>query len=111
VAQAIESEVSEANGVGVLSRAFAARYGGEEFAVVVPCGTEKIICDLAHSIVSRVHALSIPHLTNAQWGMVTISLGVAYLQSAQGELKQLFRLADARLYGAKNAGRNRAQLV
>jgi diguanylate cyclase (GGDEF)-like protein len=111
VAQAIESEVTGANSGGILSGAFAARYGGEEFAVVVPGGTEKAISDLADALVSRVQALSIPHLTNAQWGIVTISMGVAYLRSAQGEVKQLFRLADARLYDAKNAGRNRAQLV
>jgi PleD family two-component response regulator len=50
------------------------------------------------------------HEKNADWGVVTASVGGAYLDQAQGRLAVLFRAADSQLYRAKENGRNRAEL-
>jgi diguanylate cyclase (GGDEF)-like protein len=106
VAHSIEATILESNATGVTKDAFAARYGGEEFAVIVPAASQQAVKTLATSIVERVRLLSIPHELNAEWGIVTISVGGAYMDVAEGELVSLFRLADARLYRAKSSGRN-----
>ncbi|MDD5479460.1 diguanylate cyclase [Rhodoferax sp.] len=110
VAQAIETSVRHANDLGLTHGAFAARYGGEEFAVIVPMATPQILTKVANSIVSSVHALGIAHELNEAWGVVTISVGGALKNPAQGELVALFREADARLYQAKTRSRNCAVL-
>jgi diguanylate cyclase (GGDEF)-like protein len=106
VAHSIEATILESNATGVTKDAFAARYGGEEFAVIVPAASQQAVKTLATSIVERVRLLSIPHELNAEWGIVTISVGGAYLEVVEGELANLFRLADSRLYRAKSDGRN-----
>jgi PleD family two-component response regulator len=53
--------------------------------------------------------LGIPHEKN-DWGVTTISVGGAWLQAANGELKHAFRRADENLYRAKELGRNRAEI-
>jgi diguanylate cyclase (GGDEF)-like protein len=74
-----------------------ARYGGEEFAIVAPgCGIE----DIQH-LAERIRA----HVENAAVGM-TVSIGVSELHPAE-TLSDFFARADAALYQAKSAGRNR----
>ena len=109
VAQAIESCVQLANTQKLSNAAFAARYGGEEFAVIVPGIATKSLATLALGIVKAVSHLAIAHAKNEAWGMVTLSIGAAMQeQPEEGELPKLFRLADTRLYRAKQLGRNRA---
>jgi diguanylate cyclase (GGDEF)-like protein len=72
-----------------------ARYGGEEFAVVLPgCGAEE-----AAAVVQRLRA----HTP----GGVTCSAGIAVWDGTESA-DALMRRADAALYGAKRAGRDRA---
>ncbi|MBL8114325.1 MAG: GGDEF domain-containing protein [Acidobacteria bacterium] len=81
-----------------------ARYGGEEFAVVLADaglegardGAERIRAAVANERITFAGAL-IP---------VTISAGAASLQEGETGLELIAR-ADARLYAAKRAGRNR----
>lgn len=108
VAHAIEATVSHANDLGVTHGAFAARYGGEEFAVIVPQATFATLHKVADSVVNAVFSLGIAHALNEAWGVVSISVGSALKNPAQGELVALFRQADTRLYQAKSQGRNRA---
>ena len=105
VAQALDCAVARAN-TGITRDAFTARYGGEEFAVIIPDGSDGLARMLAQSLVETVRDLSIPHQMNAQWGIVTISVGGAALDKPEGPVKVAFRLADSRLYQAKNRGRN-----
>lgn len=111
VANCLATTVQQANDDKVTSGAFAARYGGEEFAVIIPdaaCGTH---LGLACTIVEAVAALRLPHVKNAEWGIITISLGGVCADPASGKVGALFRDADALLYKAKEAGRNRAEVV
>ncbi len=108
VARTIDRVTQEANASGLVSAAFAARYGGEEFAVVVPNASAEALHTLAQSIVQAVTQLDMPHLLNLDWGRVTLSVGGAQQMVADGDLMALFRQADARLYRAKEQGRNGA---
>ncbi len=89
-----------------LSRAsdILARYGGEEFTLVLPetSATEALV--LAERVRQCVEALE--PAGAAGGAKVTLSLGVA--SHAQGDSKEaLIEAADAALYRAKRAGRNR----
>jgi diguanylate cyclase (GGDEF)-like protein len=84
-----------------------ARVGGEEFVVIARGLTSENGARLAERLRSAIEAMSIhepPHDIR-----VTISLGVAGLREAGAarDGEALLELADARLYEAKRAGRNR----
>jgi len=111
VARAIEAAVQQFNEQGTTRDAFAARYGGEEFAVVVPGASQEVLSQVAQAVVSGVRDLRLEHALNANWGVVTISVGAAQTPAAQAKVVDLFRRADARLYRAKEAGRNQAVLT
>ena len=85
-----------------------ARYGGEEFAIVFPstsaANANRVITnimgqlDTANLVISR---------GKNPLGRVTSSFGIAQLKPGEAA-DQLIQRADARLYQAKHAGRNRA---
>lgn len=85
---------------------FAVRYGGEEMLVILPDTSEKLatlvaerLCQrLRQMVVFRDMRLPLPHLTG--------SLGVAKLLLPMDD-SALVAAADAALYRAKAAGRNR----
>jgi diguanylate cyclase (GGDEF)-like protein len=83
------------------------RYGGEEFLVVMP-GTPK---DTALHVAERIRALvestAFEHGDGQPVGRVTISGGVATWPGDGDDVDSLLRNADAALYEAKRAGRNR----
>jgi diguanylate cyclase (GGDEF)-like protein len=111
VATSLAATVQRFNEEGMTSGAFVARYGGEEFSVVVPDACSDVHSGLAKAIVLGIAELGIPHERNAHWGIVTISAGGVRTQTANGRLGALFREADTLLYKAKDAGRNRAEVV
>ncbi len=110
VAKAIESATHATNTKGITVNAFPARYGGEEFAVTIPKASKAAYEDLSQGIVAAVSTLGIPHEKNNEWGITTISVGGNWVQTADGELKHVFRQADENLYRAKERGRNRAEV-
>ncbi len=86
------------------------RYGGEEFLIVVPA------CDAVSALhqAERLRAsISGAPMKISQGLMpVTLSLGVAASGVAKdADADLLLRAADAALYRAKNAGRNRVELA
>ncbi|MGN6651677.1 sensor domain-containing diguanylate cyclase [Trinickia sp.] len=96
---------------GVLLRPadFVARYGGEEFAIVLPETDLRGASEVAER--ARQAVLRLDLETPAPAGRVTISAGCA--TTVTGEIRLPFDLAsaaDAALYRAKSAGRNRIGL-
>ncbi len=85
----------------------AARYGGEEFAIVLPDTDLAGAVIVAEKIRKRVADTQIEN-REAPGHWVTISLGAASLLPSGSESpSSLIALADAAMYKAKNAGRNR----
>ncbi len=95
---------------GLCHDAFVARYGGEEFAVILPNVSYEFYGSVASSIVHAISQLNIPHKENANWGVVTVSIGGTHVNVATGKIGTLFRIADEHLYRAKENGRNRAEI-
>jgi diguanylate cyclase (GGDEF)-like protein len=86
---------------------FVARYGGEEFVVLLPdVGTVADAAIVAEKIRAAVAGAVFPGV-----GQVTISIGVSVSDTADPDASALTRRADAALYQAKAAGRNRVSSV
>lgn len=84
-----------------------ARYGGEEFAIVVDARDHHHVRAVAEAMRKTVEALH-DEGGSALRRVVTISVGVALRGAAEDKtITQLISEADARLYDAKRAGRNR----
>jgi len=77
------------------------RFGGEEFAICLP-HTEP---DEAYQVAERLRE-KIALITVEQNVRITISIGVASLESAHRTVDELVAAADAALYRAKASGRN-----
>jgi diguanylate cyclase (GGDEF)-like protein len=84
----------------------AARYGGEEFVVVLPETGIAGAFAVAERIRQGVEALRIegPHAPHAA---KTISVGVATFPDHAASSLRLLESADAAMYRAKRAGKNR----
>lgn len=86
----------------------AARVGGEEFALILP-DTDRAG---GHALAERARAAvgSTPGLTGVGDVEVTASAGVAQLRPGE-DAEQLYARADAALYAAKAAGRDRTLIA
>jgi diguanylate cyclase (GGDEF)-like protein len=86
-----------------------ARYGGEELAVVVP-QTDAVGAELlAERMRAAVEALRVPTVRGRGTLSVTASFGVAAVPEHALERGELVAAADAALYRAKRAGKNRVE--
>jgi diguanylate cyclase len=85
----------------------AARYGGEEFAIILPTTPLRSALTVADHVRRAVMTKELmKRSTGEHLGRVTVSIGVA--TAHRGETAQsLIERADACLYAAKRAGRNR----
>ncbi|WP_296649867.1 diguanylate cyclase [Paraburkholderia sp.] len=85
----------------------AARFGGEEFVLMLPNTDEAGARAVGEQVRAAVEALAIRH-EDAANGVLTVSVGVASTSAGTfvswGDLNEA---ADAALYAAKRAGRNR----
>jgi diguanylate cyclase (GGDEF)-like protein len=89
-----------------------ARVGGEEFAILLPDLTVETVGDIAERVRRSVAELQVPHLGIDHERIVTVSCGACSLVPRPGASpKDLFAAADAALYSAKQAGRNRVCLA
>jgi diguanylate cyclase (GGDEF)-like protein len=84
-----------------------ARYGGEEFAILAPGLDLDRAAEFAESMRGALGAAAIPHPAAAT-AEVTSSFGVAaFTPGPETKQVELLGAADAALYRAKSAGRNR----
>ena len=104
---AVLREVAKRVSASVRLYDYVGRYGGEEFLIVLPgCGTEAA----RHAERIRAEASCEPISTGQEMITVTLSLGAAVSSDgANNNVDALIRAADAALYRAKRAGRNRVE--
>jgi len=87
-----------------------ARIGGEEFVAVLPGYDLRSARVVAERLCLTVEKLAIPHSNAAKSGVVTISAGIAVATiGAPKDIQSILAAADAALYRAKSAGRNRVE--
>ena len=85
-----------------------ARFGGDEFALLLP----NVSPQRASALAEELRVLFSRHEFQAGTGRVTLSIGIASLQSAHAlPLEQLISHADRALYRAKLLGRNRVEVL
>ncbi|AVJ56988.1 hypothetical protein C5610_12280 [Idiomarina sp. OT37-5b] len=86
------------------------RYGGEEFAIILADSLQEQAEAFAESLVKRVRKTRFATDSGAR--NITISVGVAELDSAAGQsTERLFKAADEALYRAKREGRDQVVTV
>jgi diguanylate cyclase (GGDEF)-like protein len=84
----------------------AARLGGEEFALLLAGASEQSALTAAERLRASVSAAPLDDI-----GAVTISIGVAACPAQADAERTLYAAADAALYAAKSAGRDRSVLA
>lgn len=84
----------------------AARYGGEEFVLLLPATTTEGAVAVAGRMRKKIAELRVPDCPVP----ITVSLGVATWIAGE-TAEQLVGRADAALYAAKGAGRNRVEVA
>jgi diguanylate cyclase (GGDEF)-like protein len=92
---------------GLRPRDLVGRFGGEEFAVLLPGTSRSAAEQTAQRLRRRVQQLACPAGPGGRGVRVTISVGVAFMCSPAVDVAGLVDAADAALYRAKGAGRNR----
>ena len=88
---------------------FAVRYGGEEMMVILPDTSEHVALRVAERLCERMQQAVIFADMRSALPHITGSFGVASLAAEQDD-HALIAAADAALYRAKAAGRNRVAL-
>jgi diguanylate cyclase (GGDEF)-like protein len=84
-----------------------ARYGGEEFAVALPETGLSGAIELGERIRARISSETISRIDGSGMIRVTASLGAASIPASADSARALVAAADAALYEAKRAGKNR----
>lgn len=91
----------------VKGRDIAARYGGEEFAILLPDTPVSAGIRVAEGLRKSVESKEVVNkVTQQNMGRITLSVGIAEYSPGEN-LSALIARADAALYEAKKAGRNR----
>ena len=96
LARVVQSAVRSSDSAG--------RYGGDEFAIVLPAMRAADAAALAERIRKHTEAVRLRHLPALR---LTCSLGIAPAQPHYANVSDWINAADAALYAAKKAGRNR----
>jgi diguanylate cyclase (GGDEF)-like protein len=84
-----------------------ARYGGEEFVIILPETTQQGALYVAQRLRRAVEQAKFFAGSPHEIQHLTISIGVAVYDADAQFKRDLIEFADAALYAAKHAGRNR----
>jgi diguanylate cyclase (GGDEF)-like protein len=90
------------------------RYGGEEFILLLPDTTTAEAVNAANRIRRRINELTLPVTSRHHEAVVnrlTASIGVAVRPCHGHTFNELLGAADAAMYQAKHAGRNRTTIA
>ncbi len=91
-----------------LDNDYAFRYGGEEFVVVLKNQPIEAVLTVAQRILATLHKAQIAH-EKSKYRYVSVSIGLAHSTEINPySWRQVFELADKRLYIAKEKGRNQS---
>ncbi|MFN3348982.1 PleD family two-component system response regulator [Pseudorhodoplanes sp.] len=85
----------------------ACRIGGEEFVVVMPDTDMAVAATVAERLRRKIASEPFPIEQGRRAIDVTISIGIAAMETAQDTAAKLLKRADQALYRAKRDGRNR----
>jgi len=83
------------------------RFGGEEFLLIMPSRTPAQAMSASQNIRQRIARFEFPFGKNQPLGRVSVSGGVATFPDDAQDAVELLLTADAALYRAKQAGRNK----
>ena len=86
------------------------RYGGDEFVLVMTHASSRAVLERAEALRNGVRQLKIEH-EGLDIGPVTLSVGIAMLPDHGESGQAALEAADAALYHAKQAGRDRVAMV
>ena len=95
---------------GIRSEDIACRYGGEEFLLVMPGMALETIRERAENLRQAVKALKIKY-QGRFLKSTTVSLGLAMFPEHGHTPEEVITAADAALYRAKQAGRDRVEIA
>jgi diguanylate cyclase (GGDEF)-like protein len=93
---------------GIRTEDIACRYGGEEFLLVIPGASLATALERAEKVRQAVKALQVKY-QGRFLKSTTISLGVAIFPDHGQTAEEVITAADAALYRAKQAGRDRVE--
>lgn len=85
----------------------AARYGGEEFVLALPETSKVGAVEVAERIRRRIESVEVAGPEGMAPSRITVSLGVATMPTDGAGTHALIAAADAAMYEAKRAGKNR----
>jgi diguanylate cyclase (GGDEF)-like protein/PAS domain S-box-containing protein len=88
---------------------FCSRLGGEEFAVLLTGAAPVAAREFAERLRRRIADITVMHDGNSI--KVTASIGVAALRATDTDADAALMRADRALYGAKEAGRDRVEII
>ena len=95
---------------GIRSEDIACRYGGEEFLLVMPGAGLETTGERAENLRQAVKALQVKY-QGRFLKSTTLSLGVAIFTDHGHTAEEIITAADAALYRAKQAGRDRVEIA
>jgi diguanylate cyclase (GGDEF)-like protein len=107
VGDVVLTEITDLTRANIRMSDIAARYGGEEFVVVMPQTESKTAQGVAERLRQQIESHDWERI--AQGLKVTVSIGVADDLSLP-DFEKLLSLADARMYQAKNDGKNKVKI-
>lgn len=95
---------------GIRTEDIACRYGGEEFLLVLPGASLETTRERAENVRQAVKALQVKY-QGRFLRSTTISLGIAIFPDQGHTAEEVIAAADAALYQAKQAGRDRVEIA